>query len=83
MMVSATPFSSPLRIGRDSRSASAPSLNRLANRHQPPIIAVIMMVNCQWRSILPAASGVTTAAITAQVAASGPTISWRDEPNSA
>ncbi|MNZ79536.1 hypothetical protein D3C78_981430 [compost metagenome] len=83
MMVIATPFSKPLSIGRESKSARAPSLKRLANRHQAPIIAVIIMVNCQWRSILPAANGVTTAAITAQVAASGPTISWREEPKNA
>ncbi|MNL67841.1 hypothetical protein D3C87_1924770 [compost metagenome] len=83
MMVIATPLSSPLSIGLESKSASAPSLKRLANRHQAPIIAVIMMVSCQWRSMLPAASGVTTAAMTAQVAASGPTMSWREEPKKA
>ena len=82
-MVIATPFNKPIKIGFDKKSANTPSLNRLATKHQKPVIAVIVTTNCQCLILSPAAKGVTTAAITAQVAASGPTISCFDVPNNA
>ncbi|CSA14871.1 Uncharacterised protein [Vibrio cholerae] len=60
-----------------------PSLSRLANMHQKPVMAVMVITSCQCLVVSPAARGVTTAAITAQVAASGPTINWREVPISA
>ena len=83
IIVTATPLSRPVRMGWESRSASAPRRNLLASRHHPPIFTVMTIVNCQWSSGFPAERGTTTAAITAQVVASGPTINWREEPNSA
>jgi hypothetical protein len=41
------------------------------------------MVNERYMPLLPAASGATTAAIMAQVAASGPMINCREVPASA
>ena len=51
--------------------------------HQKPVIAVIIMASCQRVFSSPAERGMTTAAITAQVAASGPVINWREVPNKA
>ena len=82
-MVIATPFNSPIKIGLDRKSANTPNLNRLAIKHQNPVIAVMVITSCQCLTLSPAASGVTTAAITAQVAASGPTISCLEVPNKA
>ncbi|MOA16817.1 hypothetical protein D3C78_1370470 [compost metagenome] len=70
-------------MGRERKSASTPSLKRLAIRHQKPVMAVMVITSCHWRVGSPAASGVTTAAMTAQVAASGPTMSWREVPKRA
>ena len=46
MMVMATPLSSPIRIGRERKSASTPSLKRLAMRHQKPVMAVMVITSC-------------------------------------
>ncbi len=73
-MVIATPFKSPCKIGRDRKSVKAPNRKWLAKIHQNPVIAVIIIASCHLAFSSPADNGITTAAITAQVAASGPVI---------
>jgi hypothetical protein len=48
-----------------------------------PVKNVNVIESDKYRSALPEASGATAAAIMAQVAASGFTISWREVPNTA
>ncbi len=76
----ATPFNKPIKIGLDKKSANTPNFNLLAIKHQKPVIAVMVTTSCQCLKLSPAARAVTTAAITAQVAASGPTISCLEVP---
>ena len=70
-------------MGRDKKSANVPKRNLAAIKHQIPVMKLITMTNCQRTSSSPIASGATAAAITAQVAASGPIINCLDVPNNA
>ena len=82
-MVSAMPFMNPTRIGRDRKSASTPSFRKLAPMHSTPARKASVSDSAMYSCASPAASGATEAATSVQVAASGPTTSWREEPNSA
>ncbi len=77
------PFRKPTRMGRERKSASAPSLRKLAPMQKSPASAASVTESDRYRASSPPASGATTAATRAQVAASGPTTSCREVPNSA
>lgn len=78
-----TPLSRPTRIGRARKSARPPRRRKLAATQKTPVSSVRATENERYMPLLPAASGATTAAIMAQVAASGPMINWREVPASA
>jgi hypothetical protein len=71
----ATPFRYPTRIGFPRKSATKPSLKRPAAIHTRPVNTANAMDSERSAWWSPAASGNTEAAKTAQVAASGLTMS--------
>ena len=77
---SATPFRKPTKMGLDKKSASAPRRRKLAAIHINPVSKASNAVGRRQslRHLLRGERRRLT--ITAQVAASGPTMSWRDEP---
>ncbi len=79
-MLIATPFKYPTRIGFDKKSASAPSRKKLAPMQNNPAKSASATDNDQYNSASFPAIGATDAAIIAQAAASGLTMSCRDVP---
>ena len=78
------PMKKPVRIGRDRKLASTPSLSARASRQSAPTASASSAATATRSA--PAAVAVTaasTAASTVIVAASGPTISFCDGPRSA
>ena len=82
-MLSAIPFKNPTKIGLDKKSASAPRRRKLAPMQSNPLKKVKVTESERYRSLSDPASGATAAATSAQVAASGFTISCRDVPKTA
>ncbi len=82
-MLMAMPFRKPTRIGLDRKSASAPRRKKLPATHNRPAKKVSVIESERYKSASPAASGAMAAAIMAQVAASGLTISCREVPKTA
>ena len=79
-MLIAMPFRKPIRIGLDRKSANAPRRKKLPAMHNTPVKNVSAIESDKYNSASPAASGAIAAAIMAQVAASGFTISCREVP---
>ena len=77
----AMPLRNPIRMGLDRKSASTPSRKRLAPRHIRPTKKVSAIDHERYSGDPIMASGLSAVANMAQVAASGPAMSCRDEPN--
>jgi hypothetical protein len=79
----AIPFRNPTSIGFDRKSAKPPRRKNFARMQNTPAMKARVMESEKYASSSPAAIGATTAATSAQVAASGPTINCREVPKRA
>src|SRR5436190_23149215 len=82
-MLRAIPFRNPTRMGFERKSANAPNRRNRAAMQSTPARNARATDSETYSSSSPAPNGPMAAATSAQVAASGPMINWRDVPNNA